>query len=499
MQRKLKGLIRIFLASILCISFLFSNLIIAFADETADDPKSETIAAQQALPIATNEIPGWPQGPSIAAESACLIEADSGVILYDKNMDKVEFPASTTKVLTCLVALENSTLDEMVTFSKEAVFGIDRGSSNVGMDVGQKITMEEAIYCIMLASANEVAAAVAEHVAGSVDAFCDMMNERAKELGCTNTHFANANGLPNDEHYTTAHDLALIAQAFNNNDTLVRIAGTRKYTVKATATQPDTFDMVNHHKMYPGQKYAYEYISWGKTGFTIAARQTLVTVAEKNGFNLICVVMRDETPYQYTDTHDLLEYGFANFKKEFIADNETEYNITSSDFFDTDSDIFGNSTPLLTLNSGGIVVIPKSSSFNNLDSAISYDDLDPAKPNSIANIRYFFEDHYVGGTTVDIYTDVQTFEFGDPVSENAISINSSENDNSANTINENTDGVVFISVRKIIFISLIFIGCVILFFAIFALIRYLKNSRHRRRRIKKRARRYFSEFDDFDF
>ncbi len=427
------------------------------------------------------------------------MEADSGVILYDKNMDKVQFPASTTKVLTCLVAAENSNLDEIVTFSKEAIFGIDRGSSNVGIDVGEEITMEQALYCIMLASANEVAAAVAEHVAGSTDAFCEMMNERAKELGCTNTHFVNANGLPNDEHYTTAHDLALIAQAFNNNDTLVRISGTTKYTMKATPKQPDTWDMVNHHKMYPSQQYAYEYISWGKTGYTNAARQTLVTCAEKNGFELICVVMRDEKPYQYTDTHDLLEYGFANFKKEYIADNETKYNISSSDFFDTDSDIFGNSTPLLTLNKSGICVMPKSADFDDLTTSITYDDVDPEKTNSIANVRYYFEDHYVGGTTVDIYTNMQTFEFGDPVSDNAVDTADNEVDNSANTINKDTEGVVFISVRKIITIILIFIGCVILFFVIFAIIRNLKNSRHRRRRINKRARRYFSEFDDFDF
>ena len=487
--------------ALLCISFLLSNLTPVFADEETGDALTaeDTITSQQSLPVETNEIPGWPQGPPIAAEAACLMDADTGVILYDKNMDKVEFPASTTKVLTCLVALENSSLDEMVTFSKEAVFGIDRGSSNVGMDVGQSITMEEAIYCIMLASANEVASAVAEHVGGSIEGFCEMMNERAKELGCTNTHFANANGLPNDEHYTTPHDLALIARAFNNNDTLVRIAGTAKYSVKATATQPDTFDMVNHHKMYPGQQYAYEFISWGKTGYTNAARQTLVTSAEKNGFKLVCVVMRDEKPYQYTDTHDLLEYGFANFKKEYIADNETEYNIKSSDFFDTDSDIFGNSTPLLTLNTSGICVMPKNTTFEDLNSSITYDDLDPEKPNSIANIRYYFEDHYVGGTTVDIYSNVQTFEFGDPVSTNAIQMDAANTDNSSNTINENTEGVVFVSVRKIIIIILIFIGCVILFFALFALIRFIRNSRHRRRRIKKRVRRYFSEFDDFDF
>ena len=258
----------------------------------ADDPSREDInAARRALPVSSNSIPGWPQGPETASESAILMEADTGVILYAKNIDVQHYPASTTKVMTCLLAAENCSMDEMVGFSKNAVFGIDRGSSNVGMDIGQYITMEEALYCVMLASANEVAVAVAEHVAGSVEDFALMMNKRAKELGCTNTNFVNPNGLPDEEHLTTAHDLALISQAFNENETLRRIAGTRIYDVVATDTQPDSFTMVNHNKLYPGNSYSYDYTTWGKTGYTNVARETLVTCAEKDGMNLICVVM----------------------------------------------------------------------------------------------------------------------------------------------------------------------------------------------------------------
>ena len=178
----------------LCI-FLLSG-IMAFCNDSsvfAEEISTNEVSENQISEIESNQLINWPFGPDITAESAVLIDADTGVILYNKNMDTRQFPASTTKIMTCLLAIENCSLNEMVTLSKEAVFGIERGSSNAGMDVGQSITMEEALYCIMLNSANEVASAVAEHVGGSVEKFADMMNQRAKELGCTDTHFTNAN------------------------------------------------------------------------------------------------------------------------------------------------------------------------------------------------------------------------------------------------------------------------------------------------------------------
>ncbi len=466
-----------------------------------EEPEDPQAAEEVRETPNTDPVPGWPQGPQVAAESAILMEAGSGVILYNKNMDEIHYPASTTKVMTCLLAAENCSLDEMVSFSKEAVFGIDPGSSNVGMDVGQEITMEEALYCIMLASANEVASAVAEHVAGSVEAFAEMMNARAKELGCLNTHFVNANGLPNEEHYTTAHDLALIAAAFDNNEILHRIASTVKYEIRPSAKQPDEFTMVNHHKMYRNQKYAYDYITWGKTGYTNVARETLVSCAEKEGLSLVCVIMKDEPPCQYTDTHDLFEYGFANFKKVYIADHETNYKIVNSDFFESDSDIFGSTSPLLELNPRGYAVIPKTAEFEDLHSVIDYNDPDVLEnPSSIARILYDFEGRYVGSTTVDIYSDAKTFEFGSEfVSENAVPGGEESKRSSGGTINENTEGVVFINVRTIVIIVICFVAAVILFFVIFALVRNYRNSWHRRTRIRKKTRRYFSEFDDFDF
>ncbi len=275
--------------------------------------------------------------PLVTAEGAILMDADTGAILYAKNINTEYYPASITKLLTCLVAIENCDLSETVEFSTNAVFGIERSSSNIGIDVGETLSMQDCLYAILLASANEVALAVAEHVAGSTEDFAAMMNAKAKELGCTHSNFVNPNGLPNDAHYTSAHDMALIAKAFFANETLATISGTTGYHISASATQPDEIDLMNHHRMLPGcqygTKYNYEYTVGGKTGYTNVARQTLVTCAQKDDMRLIVVVMKDETPSHYTDTKALFEYGFNYFKKlsteELLSTEEIDHLIQS--------------------------------------------------------------------------------------------------------------------------------------------------------------------------
>ncbi len=460
------------------------------ADEVTRD---DINAVRMSLPVSSNEIPGWPQGPATGSESAILMDADSGVILYSKNIDTQHYPASTTKIMTCLLAAENCSMDEMVGFSKNAVFGIDRGSSNVGMDIGQEITMEEAIYCVMLASANEVAVAIAEHISGSVEEFSKLMNKRAEELGCTHTHFVNPNGLPDEEHLTTAHDLALMAQAFNENETLRRIAGTRIYDVVHTSTQPDDFTMTNHHKMYPGNSRSYDYTTWGKTGYTNVARETLVTCAEKDSLNLICVVMKAEPPYQYTDTYELFEYGFQNFERLNIAENETKYKLDSSDFFNSDNGIFGNTKPLVNLSTDGYVVIPKTVPFEDLDSEVNYDD---KNVNSLAKVTYTYKGIYVGETDLLLSdSNMKTYMFGEPVVED-----SSEEVSENGILGFNSNGAVFLDIRKVLITAGIVVGALFIILLILLFIRnYFFSAQRRRRKIRKRNRRYFSEFDDFDF
>jgi D-alanyl-D-alanine carboxypeptidase (penicillin-binding protein 5/6) len=154
----------------------------------------------------------WPQGPSVNAEAAIVMDASTGLILYKKNMNEVYYPASITKILSSLLIIENSSPGEVVTFSRDAVFNVDLDSSRIGIDVDEQLTIQQCLYGILLESANEVTYAAAEHVAGSIPAFTDMMNERAKSLGALNSNFVNPHGLPDENHYTTAYDMALITK-----------------------------------------------------------------------------------------------------------------------------------------------------------------------------------------------------------------------------------------------------------------------------------------------
>lgn len=436
----------------------------------------EEMEARKALPIQSNEIENWPSGPAVGAQSAIVIEANTGVILYSKNIHEKLYPASTTKILTCLIAAENSSLDEMVTFSRDAVFSIERGSSNMGIDAGEILPMEECLYGILVVSANEVANAVAEHVAGSMDEFAEMMNRKAAELGCTDSHFVNANGLHDDNHYTSAYDLAVIARSFFQNELLTKISGTPNHHFEATETQPDDFILATHNKLVTGE-YPCEGLIGGKTGYTNAARQTLVTCAERNGMKLICVVMKDESPNQFTDTIDLLNYGFNNFEVVNVAENETKFNIDNADFFQTNNDIFGSSKPILSLNKDSYLTLPKTAVFKDTIPEISYDVEDE---NQIARIDYTYNGIYVGNVTVDIATDTASpYDFDSPVEPLPEEEEEADDEN-----------IIFVNIKKVLLFVLVAAGVLILLFIPKSL---LQNYSFSRRRSFSSRRRLFKE------
>jgi D-alanyl-D-alanine carboxypeptidase len=256
------------------------------------------------------------------------MEINSGAVLYEKNSDEVNYPASITKVMTTMLALEHCSLDEVVTFSDDAI-NLNQGStSHIARDYGEEMTMEQCLYGVMLESANECSYAVAEHVGeklgGDYRTFIDLMNEKAKSLGCTNTHFNNSNGLPDPDHWTSAHDMALISAEAYKNENFRIIVGTRSYKIPPTNKHEDITPLNNHHAMisnYKTRKYLYEYCTGGKTGYTQAAGSTLVTFAEKDGLALVCVVMRTNGSDQYIETTGLMEHCFQNFQKVDIGDN----------------------------------------------------------------------------------------------------------------------------------------------------------------------------------
>ena len=480
------------LSAFLCIFTFISTGFSAFAAPESLEAALLEAEDRKSLPIQTNQIENWPAGPAIGAQSAILLEVNTGVILYAKNIDEKQFPASTTKLMTCLLAAENCKMDEIVTFSHDAVFSIEPGSSNIGIDAREAMPMEECLYGILVGSANEVANAVAEHVAGSMDDFAKMMNERAAELGCTNTHFVNAHGLFNENHYTSARDLALIAKPFFQNELLSKLGNTSSHHFEATDTQPDDFIQRNKHKLITGE-IPYEGIKGGKTGYTDDSRQTLVTCAEQNGMKLICVIMKEESPEQFYDTVKLFDYGFANFSTVNVAENETNYSIKNSNFFNTSSDIFGNSKPILSLNPDSYLIMPKTAVFDELDSDISYD---TREENEVAVINYYYHGTYVGTSTIDLVKDMTAaYDF------------SHDAQNLENAKDKEPD-VIIINVKLVLIIILIVAVLLITIFVVHSIFQnynLLENRKVTRRYTRKRRRNRkegpdfsSSRFDGFD-
>ncbi|MFG6393513.1 MAG: D-alanyl-D-alanine carboxypeptidase [Lachnospiraceae bacterium] len=352
----------------------------------------------------------WPAGPkpkSLSCDSAIVMEISTGSILYKKNIHKKHYPASITKILTTLLLLENSSLSDIVTFSSNAVFGIESGSSTIYSDVGEKMTMEQCLYAIMLESANEVCLAGGEHVAGSVKAFVGMMNDKVAELGLKNTHFNNPNGLPDTKHYTTAYDMAVIARQAMQNTTFRKIAGTRTYTCSKTNTHKTTRVWRNHHQMlngYDHPKYEYKYCIGGKTGFTQASQYTLVTFAEKNGMQLLSVIMKAGSPKlgepnEYTDTTALLNFGFGNYRKHNINEEKIDVNAT---LFNNYNNFFNTESSPVHLSNESAAVLPKGVKLSAAKQKITYNNDVVIKDgkNIIGKVTYTYGGRVMGSTDI---------------------------------------------------------------------------------------------------
>lgn len=491
------------LSTVLVLSALFGTRLTARADEEAD----ARLAAHRAMTVETNEIENWPAGPIVGAESAILMEATTGAILYSKNIHQKQYPASTTKILTTLLATELLEMDTMVKFSKNAVFDTPRDSSHIAMDVGQAITVEQCLQAILIRSANEVSFAIAEAITGTTDwsVFAEIMNNRAKELGAINSNFVNPNGLPDENHYTTAYDLAMIGRAFFENEMLCQISLTRRLDIPASDTLPHRKLEKNAMQIIPGGEYAYEPLIGCKTGYTNAARFCLVSCAEKGGMKLICVVMNDEHPYQYEDTIALFNYGFSNFEKVNVADADTKYNIDNTGFFYSGNDIFGNSTPILSLNEDDYIILPRTISPDATDTTVSYQTTDE---NQAAVITYSYQGMELGTVGVNFAINrSETYVFDTLPEESAPPV----------TEDEKEPSVVFVNIVRVLIgagIVAAVIFLIVLGRAFFRNYAFTSNinrgnrnrwkshstasSRNRNRRNRKRRKRPH-RFRDFDF
>ncbi|MGN0485373.1 MAG: D-alanyl-D-alanine carboxypeptidase family protein [Lachnospiraceae bacterium] len=411
----------------------------------------------------------WPEGPQIGSESGIVIEMNTGTVLYEKNSDAQHFPASITKIMTALLAVEHGKMDDVVTFSHDSVYNTE--GSGIARDVGEEMTLEQCLYGMMLESSNECAYAIAEHIGGSLDKFVKMMNEEAKKLGCKNTHFNNPHGLPDDAHYTSAHDMALIAMEAYKNETFRIICGTKTYTIPPTNKHKneETY-LQNHHCMlYPRKtaEYLYDYCVGGKTGYTSVALYTLVTYAKKGDMDLVCVTMKTPDPYgHYKDTRSLFDFCFDNFQMVEVAEqaqkNTKEQTETTG--------ILGNVESFAKIDPNARIILPKTANFSDAKSKIDYKTADD---DTIATLCYTYAKHNLGKANIIVSdTEKNGFEFQEHIRNGKI-------------ISENGANVIEINLRKIGKVVLIVLAVLLL---IYIWIRISGNMNFLKHKVKRRKK-----------
>ena len=248
---------------------------------------------------------------SLSCRSCILMDIDSGRVLYEKDATTPRLIASITKIMTAILAIESNKLDDTVIVGDEV---LSMYGSNIYIELGEKIKLEDLVYGLMLRSGNDAAIVIATYIGGTEEKFVDMMNKKAKEIGMKNTIFNNSHGLDEiTQNKSTAYDMALLSSYASNNKTYMKIVGTKKYSVK---TNKKTYIWNNRNNLL----FTYEYLTGGKTGYTPNAGKTLVTTASKKQLNLTAVALNDGNHYETHKT--LYEYGFNNYKKYKILDKK---------------------------------------------------------------------------------------------------------------------------------------------------------------------------------
>lgn len=255
--------------------------------------------------------------PSIISEAAILMDNNTGKILYSKNENKKMYPASTTKIVTAILTLENCNLDEVVTVSYDAAMSIPEGYSSAYLQIGEQLTVEQLLQLLLIHSANDAANVLAEYVGGSVESFVSMMNTKVNELGLSNTHFTNTYGMHDDNHYTTAQDLAIIMKYCMKNEDFRKLAGSASCAIPATNKFGTRSYTSTNELIIPNSSNYYPYLTAGKTGYTSQAGDCLVSCSYKDDLELICVILGGKTvdgiSTRFSETKTLYEYGYNNY------------------------------------------------------------------------------------------------------------------------------------------------------------------------------------------
>ena len=451
----------------------------------------------------------WPKGPekgSLSSASAIVMELSTGTVLYSKNIHKKHYPASITKIMTSLLTLENSSPSDVVTFTEAEAHGIETGSSSMYCVPGEKFTIEQVLYGIMLQSANEMCLVAADHVAGSVDNFVNMMNERVAQLGLKDTHFMNPNGLHNDDHYTSAYDMACIAREAWKNPSFQKICGTRTYKVKPTnkrkASEILGGQLLNHHQMIngyeTGSRYEKDYVVGGKTGYTSMAHSTLVTFAEKDGMQLVSVIMKGNSPKQgepneYTDTAKILDFAFEKFSKHAVNGENSNVN---ENLFNTFDSYFNADQSPLRLSAESAVILPKGVGLKKAKQEIQYDNSVKLQngENVIGTVKYTYDGRMVGSTDI-IYDSSKSASHLDEASRRIVDSEIKQiktNNKRHAVILQKLSGIKYSFYNMVSFfrdrVVLVIVAALVILLIVLLVLNYRMNSR-RKRRSRTRSRR----------
>lgn len=294
------------------------------AADIAEIPSTEVESVYE-MEVQSDSWENWVDGPQIYSESGIVMDMDTGSILYAKNIDDKHYPASITKIMTALVALQTYEMDEVVKFTWDDIGFLEYGDAHIGIKPDEEVGMLDCMYAMLFASANEVSHAIASHYEGGYDAFIEEMNRISTEIGCTNSHWVNTYGLHDPEHYTSVHDMAIIGSEVFQYELFRQIESEQSHEIPETnITDEKRYAWQNHKMVYPSHRHYYEYCVGGKTGFTDQALTTLVTFASKDDMNLVAVVMRTHGGGNnaYLDTREMLDYAFENFAKTTVNVNE---------------------------------------------------------------------------------------------------------------------------------------------------------------------------------
>ncbi len=402
--------------------------------------------------------------PSLLSESAILIDAKSGTILAQKDADKKMYPASLTKIMTAIIAIEMGKLTDVITVDDDTPHEIE--GSHIALEPGEILTLKDLLYALMLPSANDAASAIAKYYGKSSDGFVKIMNQKAKELGAFNTHFENPHGLHSENHYTTAADLALITKYAMENETFRKIVATTKYEIQTTnkKDEPRYFTTLNkllyntnNNQIYVDGAYIspyYEYATGAKTGYTPEAGYCLAATAKKDGTELIAITMKGISLEMYQDAHNLFNYGFGEYENTtLISKNTFVKNIKIAN---------GDSKEISVITENELTALIEKSSSGDIKSNVIMNDITlPIEKNDVVGkIEYTLNNEVIG--TVNLIS--------------PISVKSTAVENQGN---------IFLTIVK-------FIGYLILFAVVSILLLKIYNDLRIRINRKKRRKKYNS-------